>query len=1016
MLENKFNGKISIVLAYFLMLTTALMPIRAAIAQNKFQQAVSDANAFALDLIQGRNNPQYDDDGNLIIDGQVYMSREELTGQKDNDYLPAELDSFGSDSATIQQGQRAKRKYEEKTAETAETSAEKAYYVLRNSFDRQKPDLSNDPLWANTDKVFGNLADIAKGFANCQLTTELINTGNTYHVPKYKTCSKLPIIEDHFSIFHEYKVGVIKHSSGPTNLNSCGDGCIKLWLGTVGDNYWPGSCTIYEEDMSLEVIQPSAITSAVLDYVKFDDYFQVWINDTKIYNGPVADVFPPETEGRCELSTSWSKRPMIDVLDSFKYVPKNTVVKVKNRTSVTGNGEGFASITLHYNISDLVYDEFWLDQELIDKAIEIKRQAEDGFCQATIACKDMPTTLDESGCGVINGVKVCESHFGSNPLSELGVSAFCRKIEVDSNCNFYQGEFCTENVNGVESCTQIDSKSADYNQCKQYENDSRCSFIKTECVEGALGESGECYVQEDTYDCGFDVNNGIPSEQDVLRCDGQIQCIGESCYSPVRDAANNDFGEVNAYLEMLRYAQADMECVGIPDRPFDPVNPPDRYAPVPSCDKGFYYDKNSKKCLSEIACAYDDDNFYAASHRNGIQIVINNQIIKDEKNIPICSTIITGSQAYTCGEARKKVATDTFYEVCVNNISKPTPNTCPDDGHELNENTGFCEVPPIVSCPDGFVLIEGNDKWSSQDDICRLETPVTYECTNEHENYNSNTSMCEGMIIESALCPQDTIRNGDVCTQSLISNPICDKQQIYNPLTQICSVTLVNNASCPDGTTLSDNQCNGLLVENAICPSGQTLKDGVCSVTLSQSAGCSIGTLKDGVCTETITKKPECKSEYSLKDGMCSSTISTNASCPDGTTLSDNQCNGLLVENAICPSGQTLKDGVCSVTYTDSPKCNAEYDYNQEIDKCEKRNDIPTITKCLDGYHLIDGTCQKKHVATTQKHCPFEYDFFGEDECKIDECRYSDEDYYKISTGIGFDRYRYDDCSWTVQN
>ncbi|EKA5635888.1 conjugal transfer protein TraN [Vibrio navarrensis] len=998
MLENRFNGKVSIVLAYFLMLTTAMMPIRAAMAQNEFQQAVADANQFALELLQGRQNPQYDSNGNLIVDGQVYMSTEELTGQKGNDYLPAELNSFGSDGATIQQGQRAKSKYEEKTAETAETSAEKAYHVLRNSFGRQKPDLSNDPIWANTDQVFGNLADIAQGFANCELTTELVTTGNTYHVPQYKTCNKLPIIEDHFSIFHEYKVGVIKHHSGPTNLNSCGDGCITLWLGTVGDNYWPGSCTIYEEEMSVEVIQPSAIISAVLDYAKYDDHFQVWLNDKKIYNGPYAN-FPPESAGSCELSTSWSTKPLIDVLDSFKYVPQNTIVTIKNRTSVTGNGEGFARMTLHYSVPDLVYDESWSDQELIDKAFDIKKQAEDGFCQATFTCVDMPTTLDESGCGVINGIKVCESNFGSNPMSELGVSAFCRKVEVDSNCNFYQGEFCTADVNGVKTCTPIDPKSADYNQCEQYENDSTCSFIKTECVEGALAESGECYVQEDTYDCGFSVSSGIPSEQDVLRCDGQIQCIGESCYSPVRDTANGDFGEVNAYLEMLRYAQSDMECVGVPDRPYDPVSPPDRYEPVPSCAEGYYYDKDSKKCLSEPACAYDDNNFYAASHRNGIQVVLNNQVVKDEPNIPICSTIITGSQAYTCGEARKKVATDTFYEVCVNDVDEPTPNTCPSSGHELNENTGFCEVPPITGCEEGFQLIEGGDSWSVQDDVCRLETPVTYVCTNSHETYNPETGMCEGFLFDYPICEDGMSIENDICSATRTDAVICENQQEYDADAKVCSITLVNNATCSDGSNVIDNRCNELLVEEAVCPSEGELKEGVCSVTLSQPAGCPAGSsLDDGICSVSLTTEPNCENgQFDSDSGMCSETILSNAICPEGSEINDNRCSALLIESAECPSGQELSGGICSVTLTSPAQCAEGQVFTNG--KCEVKSITDLV--CPEGNNLENGSCVSYEIYPPKVFCAVGKLNNNQCESTEEECRYEWWEKYEHVTGQG---------------
>ncbi|HBC3492422.1 TPA: conjugal transfer protein TraN [Vibrio alginolyticus] len=996
MLRDRFDGFVGQLISYVVMITTTLLPLRMAYAQQEFDQAVVNANSFAQSMLNQRANPTYDAEGNLLVDGQVYMSQKQITGQRDNDYLPAGVDVYGSDAQTIMQGQAAQKKYEEKTLATAETSGERAYHILKKSISNQKPDLANDPIWAATDDVFNNLEEIAQDFANCTIDKELVYSGDSYHVPVYKTCEKLPAIEESYSVFHEYKVGVIKHSSGATNISSCGDGCTTLWLGTIGNNYWKGSCKIFEESMAVEVIQPSAIQSAIIDYAKFDDWFQIYLNSSKVYNAPYPDQFPPETVGSCELSTSWVKNPNINVVNSFRNVPENTIVEFKNRTSVSGSGEGYAKITINYDVEDLVYEETWSDQDLIDKAYQIKQQADDGFCEASFTCANMPTTVDENGCGVINGVKVCEENFGDNPLAGLGISPFCQRVDIQSNCAFNEGEICTTNTEGVKTC--FDNDTVDNNQCAKYENDETCSYIKTECVEGAEGASGECYVQLDTYDCGFDASTGTAHEEEVLRCDGQIQCIGESCYNPERDLANNDFGEVNAYLEMLRYAQADMTCEGIPERPFDPTNPPDRYEPVPTCPTGAVYDKTTNKCLKQTACEYSDNDFYAVSRRDGIQVLMNNTVVANEPSVLTCTTLIKNGTAYTCGEARKNVGTDTFYEVCTNTVSEPTPNTCPSDEHELNENTGYCEVPPIVTCPDGFVLVQGSDMWSSEDDVCRLETPVTYNCDKSHEYYNPETGVCDGLLYDVATCDDPMNLENDICTATLTDDVQCPSGQSFISSQEVCSQTLVNNATCPSGSSLENDRCNGLLVEQAECPSGQALKNGVCTVTLSQPAGCPSGyTLEDDICSITLTTDPSCKTGQSFdsKAGMCSQTLTSNATCPSGSSLENDRCNGLLVEQAECPSGQTLENGVCSVTLASNATCPSGSTLVN--DQC--KGTATSAPNCPSGYALNNGQCERVLTTSPEYSCA-NGGVFGSTNVCIDEyteCRYDDNNFVHIA-------------------
>lgn len=133
---------------------------------------------------------------------------------------------------------------------------------------------------------------------------------------------------------------VIVPLGGTGAVQFCGPNCIDMILGRIGNNYWWGWCTIFEENYRFFVKEPSLIESATLIRVKWDDYAQVWIGEDMVWTGPNGN-FPPETPGGCELSTEWDRNPNLDVTSSFK---KGGEVQTKIRVSVGHGGEGYAFI------------------------------------------------------------------------------------------------------------------------------------------------------------------------------------------------------------------------------------------------------------------------------------------------------------------------------------------------------------------------------------------------------------------------------------------------------------------------------------------------------------------------------------------------------------------------------------------------------------------------------------------------------------------------------------------------
>jgi len=140
-----------------------------------------------------------------------------------------------------------------------------------------------------------------------------------------------------------------------------------------------------------------------------------------------------------------------------------------------------------------------------------------------------------------------------------GISNLCELITVSADCSgFYQGQMdcwtdpqgelhCPYNAGGVET------------DCPALEEDPQCWFISSDCVKYAQGESGLCYVFEETWDCGS--LRGIPVLEGTssMDCAGPVRCMGEDCLDAAEEQSG-DFGEAAAALEAAQMAASDMDC------------------------------------------------------------------------------------------------------------------------------------------------------------------------------------------------------------------------------------------------------------------------------------------------------------------------------------------------------------------------------------------------------------------------------------------------------------------------
>ncbi|EMM3975186.1 conjugal transfer mating pair stabilization protein TraN [Proteus mirabilis] len=559
--------------ASLLCLTVSVLPIHsyAGNQEPNIGAVGRDAKQFGLSIANGvKQNSAQVQDGKISLpvgNGQsTSININELfpgvqPGQNTAEYFPdaaspEELEQIFSDADAMDQfGNEAKANLFQDANSSNPSISGSAYQVLMDAANRSRPDFSNDPVLNLSKKTYEDMDLIAGGFGDCSAETTINqNTINT-HIPEYERCQRVVDQSADCEVVHDYDASVVKHYDGPYNLKSCGDGCTELWIGKVGDDYWAGNCKIYEEYTRVQVSNPDAIVSATLEYVKWDDYMQVWVGksgqETKVWSGPDGN-FPPETAGRCELSTSWERNPNVDVTPYFKNVKDGDVVTFKIRVSVTGEGEGFGRIKLRYDPSKAITKDEWAPQSCMDSA----KGVVDGFAEGEITCIDDPT--DATGCTVINGVKVCESQLKPSPFP--GIPKLCKKVRVKADYDFYKGQMdCWTDPQGETHCPV--NTGGNLNSCQMYEDNPQCGFISSECIDGAEGSSGKCYVFKDTYDCGTDISIPTLEKETTYQCGGPIRCMGDDCLD-ITKSQSTDFARASALLNAAQFMTQDMSCTG----------------------------------------------------------------------------------------------------------------------------------------------------------------------------------------------------------------------------------------------------------------------------------------------------------------------------------------------------------------------------------------------------------------------------------------------------------------------
>jgi conjugal transfer mating pair stabilization protein TraN len=442
---------------------------------------------------------------------------------------------FGNDLGVVNAGRAAER-----SLLTDDSATGSAYQTLRATVDRSRPDMRLDPLWSQTDEVLDEFPVLAQSFADCRWSSTFSERSRQAHVPHYRTCERVMDYSGACEIRHSYAIDEIFRTGSGGTLTSCGHDC-ALW--TVGEAFPTGAC--YQSlTGTLEILTPAAIESAILEEVWYEDYIAgLWIGGVNHY---------AHVGSQCENKDSPTVALGHDVTAYFQ----NAGVKEVRLDLIQGGslGGGMARIRIHFDPKQAVVADAWEDNP---ECLRLVSAIGDGACTGSIACSLMPETT--GGCIPITGGGVCAEDLLASPVA--GISSLCQKISVSGDCSgFYQGQMdCWTDPQGQLQCPY--NAGGVPTDCAALETDPSCGFLQSRCVQYAQGESGLCYVFEETWDCGTLASIPVIERTTNLDCAGPVRCLGADCLD-VTPEQSGDFARAVAALQAAQMAASDMDCTG----------------------------------------------------------------------------------------------------------------------------------------------------------------------------------------------------------------------------------------------------------------------------------------------------------------------------------------------------------------------------------------------------------------------------------------------------------------------
>lgn len=220
--------------------------------------------------------------------------------------------------------------------------------LSRDSAMFKKSTASFTDAFNGTGAFFGDCSDTTATYQEYD-ESKIIKTEQTCFKPN--KANKTGCVMDRILV--EPQLTIIEGGDN-ASLSMCGEKCVRLTLGKVGNNYLKqvGACGIYREEITIALKKGNELVSADLVTGSYDDHFRLSADENIFFNGvhmsfPTPDGFPTNAYG-CEKSTSWTV-PAKDVTTPFQNAFKDdNKITFDYRVGVAGEGEAYAMVDLHF--------------------------------------------------------------------------------------------------------------------------------------------------------------------------------------------------------------------------------------------------------------------------------------------------------------------------------------------------------------------------------------------------------------------------------------------------------------------------------------------------------------------------------------------------------------------------------------------------------------------------------------------------------------------------------------------
>ncbi len=555
--------------AYLLSFTTSMMPLHGYAAnqpnvdaQDFISQLGREGQAFAKEIgsemsatpAQVQNGtvsiPTRDEEGNLTYQGGSQFNVNNLYPgtNSENSELASEYFSDGvapnvgdlenmhdSEKAMGEVGGEAKDSLWEDAHSDTPSISGAAYKVLLDSSDLSRPDFSSDPMMGLTKNTYENIDVIAAGFGDCSAETTLNEITMDVHNPEYETCDR--VIKPS---------GDCKIRNTITTRNETADVYVaakgRVWL-TVEFDLKNGTW---------KTVSPSD-----------GDYYRAQI-PTVDFDSVCKDA--DVTYSEFAAAWDWTGHDIPGPIDStvwYRSLQNPTcenglVGKVQIQDTSGGSDPKYVlGGRFKYQFKSLKGNE-WTTESCISDA----KKVHDGFCEGTLTITS--GAKNSSECINVNGIQICPGDDFANAMTGSpldGIPKLATELQLSElKCDFNVGPMeCWTDVNGEEHCPVNNGENT--NTCQEFEDNPQCGFISSDCVEGARGPSGACYVQEEIWDCGSSVSIDTVEQSTEYQCSGAIRCMGDDCLDPTATTnQSQNFAKASALLNAAQFMTQDMQC------------------------------------------------------------------------------------------------------------------------------------------------------------------------------------------------------------------------------------------------------------------------------------------------------------------------------------------------------------------------------------------------------------------------------------------------------------------------